>query len=135
VRRFESIPFWGFLIFFVYNMRRVSCKDHGVIIEAVPWGEGKNHLTCAYMQSLAHWARKLSWLDVAKSFKTSWEKVFRSVERMVEWGLAHRDLTGIKSIGVDEIARAKGHKYLTLVYQIDQEMSESQCDQVVSKRP
>ena len=64
VRRFESIPFWGFLIFFVYNMRRVSCKDHGVTIEAVPWGEGKNQLTCAYMQFLAHWAKKLSWLDV-----------------------------------------------------------------------
>src|SRR5215831_19951508 len=25
-RRFEFSPFWGFLIFFVYNMRRVSCR-------------------------------------------------------------------------------------------------------------
>src|SRR3989475_12834178 len=33
--------------------------------------------------------------------------------------LAHRTLGQIDAIGVDEIQYAKGHKYLTLVYQID----------------
>jgi transposase len=37
----------------------------------------------------------------------------------VEWGLEHRDLSGITAIGVDEIAWQKGHRYLTLVYQIN----------------
>jgi DNA invertase Pin-like site-specific DNA recombinase len=27
------------------------------------------------MQFLAHWARKLSWKEVAESFQTSWEKI------------------------------------------------------------
>jgi transposase len=35
------------------------------------------------------------------------------------WGLEHRTLGQINAIGVDEIQYAKGHKYLTLVYQID----------------
>jgi hypothetical protein len=35
------------------------------------------------------------------------------------WGLEHRNLNGIRSIGVDELAWKKGHKYITLVYQID----------------
>jgi transposase len=34
--------------------------------------------------------------------------------------LAHRDLSGIASIGVDEVQWQRGHKYLTLVYQIDE---------------
>ena len=34
-------------------------------------------------------------------------------------GLEHRTLASIRAIGVDEIQSAKGHKYLTLVYQID----------------
>src|SRR5438132_13970925 len=38
----------------------------------------------------------------------------------VAWGLAHRDLSGIKAIGVDEIQWRRGHKYLTVVYQIDE---------------
>jgi len=37
----------------------------------------------------------------------------------VEWGRAHQNLRGVRAIGIDEIAWRKGHKYLTLVYQID----------------
>jgi transposase len=37
----------------------------------------------------------------------------------VEWGLEHRELSGVTAIGVDEIAWRKGHHYLTMVYQID----------------
>jgi len=40
------------------------------------------------------------------------------VERM-PWGRAHQDLSGVKAIGIDEIQWQRGHKYLTLVYQID----------------
>ena len=118
-RRFEFIPLWGFLVFFLYRMRRVNCQQCGVVVEAVPWGSGKHHLTKVYMQFLAHWARKLSWKEVAESFQTSWEKVCDAVEYVVQWGLEHRTLGPIFAIGVDEIQYAKGHKYLTLVYQID----------------
>jgi transposase len=37
----------------------------------------------------------------------------------VTWGLAHRDLSGVTAIGVDEILWRRGHRYLTVVYQID----------------
>ena len=73
------------------------------------------------MQFIAHWSKKLSWKDVATSFRTSWGKVFRAVAYIVDWGLEHRDLSGIESIGVDEVLWHKGHKYLTLVYQINAE--------------
>jgi len=118
-RRFEFIPMWGFLVFFLYRMRRVDCPTCGVLVEQVPWGNGKHQLTQVYMQFLAHWARKLSWKEVAESFQTSWEKVCDSVEYVVQWGLKHRTLGPIFAIGVDELQYAKGQKYLTLVYQID----------------
>ena len=118
-RRFEFIPLWGYRVFLVYRMRRVNCPACGVKVEQVPWARGKRELTDTYQQFLAHWAKKLSWKEVAKSFRTSWEKVFQAVEYVVEWGLEHRNLSGVKAIGVDEIAWRKGHHYLTLVYQID----------------
>src|ERR1017187_524148 len=49
----------------------------------------------------------------------SWDKVFDAVEHVVTWGLEHRVPGQIDAIGVDEIQYARGHKYLTLVYQID----------------
>lgn len=119
VRRFEFVPFWGFAVFLLYCMRRIDCRHCGVKVEALPWGHGKNQMTTAYVLFLAHWARKLSWKETALSFRTSWDKVCKAVEVVVQWGLEHRTLGPIRAIGVDEIAYAKGHKYLTLVYQID----------------
>ena len=119
VRRFEFVPFWGFVVFLLYRMRRVSCPQCGVKVEAVPWGCGKHQMTTAYVLFLAHWAKKLSWKETALSFRTSWDKVCQAVEVVVAWGLEHRTLGPIQAIGVDEVAYGKGHKYLTLVYQID----------------
>ena len=119
VRRFEFVPFWGFCVFLLYRMRRVSCPQCGVKVEAVPWGCGKHQMTTAYVLFLAHWAKKLSWKETALSFRTSWDKVCQAVEVVVAWGLEHRTLGPIQAIGVDEVAYGKGHKYLTLVYQID----------------
>src|SRR5438874_7997756 len=76
-RRFEFIPFWGFLVFLLYSMRRVNCRScQAVVVEEVPWGDGKHTLTRAYMLFLARWARRLSWKETAEAFHTSWEKVF-----------------------------------------------------------
>ena len=119
-RRFEFIPFWGFLVFLLYSMRRVDCpRCEAVVVEEVPWGDGKRTLTRAYMLFLARWARRLSWKETAEAFRTSWDKVFDAVDHVVAYGLENRKFGQIDAIGVDEIQYAKGHKYLTLVYQID----------------
>ena len=93
-RRFEFIPLWGFLVFLLSPCGASTCSS-------------------------ARWARRLSWKETAKAFRTSWDKVFDAVEHVVTFGLEHRVLGQIDAIGVDEIQYAKGHKYLTLVYQID----------------
>ena len=36
-RRFEFIPFWGFLVFLLYSMRRVAChRCQAIVVEEVP---------------------------------------------------------------------------------------------------
>lgn len=120
VRRFEFVPFWGIAVFFLYAMRRADCPRCGIKVERVPWAEGKRHLTITYQWFLAGWAKRLSWMEVARSFRTSWENVFRSVQMAVDWGLTHRDLENIEAIGTDEICwRKKKDKFITLVYQLD----------------
>lgn len=118
-RRFEFVPLWGIKVFLVYAPRRVDCPSCGVCVEYMPWALGKRPLTKVYGWFLASWAKRLSWKETAEAFNTSWESVFRSVEMAVEWGRLYQDLSDITSIGIDEIAWKKGHKYLTLVYQID----------------
>jgi transposase len=110
---------WGIKVFFRYAPRRVDCPSCGIRVERMPWSEGKHRLTETYAWFLAGWARRLSWKEVAEAFRTSWDHVFCSVEMAVTWGRAHRDLSGIEAIGIDEIQWQRGHRYLTLVYQID----------------
>jgi len=119
VRDFDFVPLWNIPVELKYHMRRVDCPDCGVRVEQVPWAEGKAHTTKAFALFLAQWARKLSWKETARSFGSSWDTVYRSVKSVVAYGLEHRSLDGIEAIGVDEIQYGKGHKYLTVVYQLD----------------
>jgi hypothetical protein len=48
------------------------------------------------------------------------QTVFRSVRYAVPRGIAHNSWENVTAIGIDEIAWKKGHKYLTLVYQINE---------------
>ena len=119
-RRFAFVPILGMMVFFVYCMRRVNCPTCGVKVERVPWGDGKSPLTLEYSWFLARWAKRMSWTEVSQAFRVSWDSVFDAVKQAVAWGLQHRRLDGIEAIGVDEVQWHRGHKYQTVVYQLDE---------------
>lgn len=122
-RSWLFVPLWGIVTRFLYRPRRVECPEHGVVVEHLPWSEGKRPITTAMMGFLARWARRLSWRETAQAFQTSWEAVYRSVDWYVQWGLAHRQLEKVEAIGVDEIHWGQGKRadqFLTVIYQIDQ---------------
>jgi len=121
-REWRHVGLWRIVMRWFYAPRRVNCPEHGVRVEAMPWNEGKRPWTKAMMVFLARWARRLSWKETAESFDVSWDAVYRSVQWIVEWGLAHRVLAGIKAIGLDELHWRKGKQsknFLTLIYQVD----------------
>jgi len=118
VRRYQFVPFWGMLVFFLYARRRVDCPRCGVKAEALPWAEGKHRLTTAYAWFLAGWAKRLSWLAVADAFHTTWHHVYVSARMAVQWGRERMDLEGIRAIGIDEIHWSCAQGFVTLVYEI-----------------
>src|SRR5213594_4353538 len=121
-RTWLFVPLWGIKTYFFYAPRRVNCPVHGVVVEHIPWSDGKRPVTLTMMCFLSRWARRLSWRETARAFRTSWECVYRSVEWFVQWGLAHRKLENVRSIGVDEIHWGKSKRadnFVTVVYQID----------------
>jgi len=121
-RSWLFVPLWGIVTQFLYSPRRVECPEHGVGVEHIPWSQGKRPITTAMMGFLARWARHLSWRETAQAFQTSWEAVYRSVDWFVQWGLAHRTLENVESLGLDEIHWGQGKRadqFLTVIYQID----------------
>jgi transposase len=118
-RRFEFVPLLGIAVFFTSCLRRVDCPKCGVKVEQVPWGDGKHSLTVEYQWYLSAWAKRMSWTEVSQAFRVSWDKVFNAVKQAVSWGLEHRSLEAIESIGIDEVQWHRGHAYQTVVYQLD----------------
>ena len=116
------MPLWGIPTWFVYAPRRVQCPEHGVVVEHLPWSDGKrphDHGDDGILSSLGT-APELA--GDGQVFQTSWEAVYRSVEWFVRWGLEHRELQGVESVGLDEIHWGKGKRadnFLTVIYQID----------------
>lgn len=121
-RTWIMTPLWTFSMVLIYTMRRVACPACGVVVEKVPWATGKHSLCDGFRLFLAHWARKLSWEEVALSFRVSWADVYASIQWVVQFGLQHRVLENIQAIGIDEICVRVGRVFWTLIYQIDAHM-------------
>ncbi len=72
LRSWLFVPLWGIKTYFFYAPRRVDCPVHGVVVEHIPWSDGKRPVTLTMMCFLSRWARRLSWRETARAFRTSW---------------------------------------------------------------
>jgi transposase len=81
---FEFVPLWNIEVFFAYALRRVDYPKCGVKVGKVQWAGGKSTITKTCMQFLATWAKRLSWKETGVDFRSTGEKVFRSLEGAVQ---------------------------------------------------
>ncbi len=76
----------------------------------MPWSLGKRFITRNYARYLVEWSKRMSRQEVAEAFRTPRHHVFCPVEMAVIGDRRRQDLSGIASIGVDEIQWQKDHK-------------------------
>ena len=105
-------------------LRTTGLGDEAEAVIARAFEEGIRYFDSAHVYADSELYYGSVWTRFPKKraevFQTSWEKVFRAVEMAVEWGRAHQDLSSITALGIDETQWQRGHRYLTLVYQIDE---------------
>ncbi len=112
-------PYCGIPVVFRYSMRRCLCPKCGkVVVEKVPWCEGKSPVSQPLKVVVTQEAKKNAIIDVAKRYDLSWNEIHGILEDAVDFGLKVRDLKDVRVIGVDEIAWQSGHRYITLVYDL-----------------
>ena len=99
---------------------RVSCRQHGVVVAAVPWARHASSFTSAFEDQVAWLAVHTNKTAVAELMRIAWRTVGWICERVMAEQLAVRDLyAGLERIGIDEISIRKGHRYLTVVVDHD----------------
>jgi transposase len=118
-RIWRDVKVCGFTVFLTYSPREIICRCHGRIQEDIPWAAPMARITrrleyliLTYSQIMTQKAAA-EILEIAPS--TFSDLLHRSVERARD---GHR-IRGLRAIGIDEVSYQKGHKYVTVVYDLD----------------
>jgi transposase len=99
---------------------RVTCKQHGVVVAAVPWARHDAGFTRAFEDQVAWLAVRTNKTAVAELMRIAWRTVGWICERVMAEQRAARDLlAGLERIGIDEISIRKGQRYLTVIVDHD----------------
>ena len=98
---------------------RTQCPAHGVRVVKLPWAEPSSRFT-ALLEALAiAWLKAASQKAVGQQLGLSWDEVHGMMDRAVKRGLARRQAEPVPHLGVDEKAFRKGHKYMTVVNDLE----------------
>lgn len=98
---------------------RVNCPVHGVKQIDSEVGENGSDMTYAFESLVIRVAQECSIEATARLCGLSWDRGWNALERAVDRGRARKEHRIPSRIGVDEKSIAKGHKYESLVYDID----------------
>jgi transposase len=98
---------------------RVQCGEHGVVQVKVPWAEARSRFTLLFERLAIDVLGQCDVTGATKILRISWDEAWGIMERAVKRGRARKVPTAVRRLGVDEKAAAKGHRYLTLVCDLE----------------
>jgi len=98
---------------------RSGCGEHGVRVVKLPWAEPSSRFTALLERLVIDWLGAASQKAVGERLGLSWDEIHGIMERAVERGLQRRQAEPLRELGVDEEAFRKGHKYFTLVNDLE----------------
>lgn len=101
------------------SLPRTECAEHGVKVVRVPWAEPHGRFTALFEALAISWLKAASQKAVAARLGLSWDEIHGIMQRAVERGLARRAAEPIPHLGVDEKAFRKGHRYATIVTDLE----------------
>lgn len=107
---------------------RVNCPKHGVKQIDSEFGENGSEMTYAFESYVIRLAEECSIEAVKRLCGLSWERGWNALERAVNRGRSRKVHRIPARIGVDEKSIAKGHRYESLVYDLDGGTVEYVCD-------
>jgi transposase len=119
-RRFRSLPIGRRATAVIFPIPRVACRACGVVRQVrVDFADARRSYTKAFERYALELSRHMTILDVACHLGVSWDVVKDIQKRDLSRRHARPKLKGLRRIAIDEIAVAKGHRYLTVVLDLE----------------
>lgn len=98
---------------------RLKCPKHGIKQIRVPWAEEGSRFTALFEAMVILWLREASVEAVARRTGITWDQAWGVAKRAVARGEARREREPISYLGIDETSEKRGHKYLTIVSDLE----------------
>ena len=108
-----------FLTYLHARPPRISCPQHGVRQARLPWAEQGSRFTHLFEVLAIDMLKAANVKQAAQILRITWDQAWHLMERAVWRGRAAKVDALPRKIGVDEKAIAKGHRYMTLVCDVE----------------
>jgi transposase len=119
-RRFRTLPIGSRVTFVDLAIPRVECRACGVVRQvAIPFAEVRRSYTKAFERYVLELSRSMTIRDVALHLAVSWDLIKEIQKRDLSRRFAKPKLKHLRRIAIDEIAVAKGHRYLRVVMDLE----------------
>ena len=111
---------WRHLNFFQHHcylharVPRTKCPEHGVKRIEVPWARPGSDFTLLFEQAAMSLVKEMPVLAVSRQLEISDKRLWRIVHHYVGRLLGELDLSNVATVGVDETASRRGHRYVTV---------------------
>ena len=119
-RRFRGLPIGGRKVAIVFRVPRIRCYDCNVVRQtALGFADPRRTYTRSFAQYVLHLARLMTIQDVALHLGISWDVVKEIVKNDLQRRFSNPKLKDLRQIAIDEISIGKGHRYLTIVLDLE----------------
>ncbi|MEE9533092.1 MAG: ISL3 family transposase [Acidimicrobiia bacterium] len=120
-RTWRHLDTCQFQTFLHARIPRVDCPEHGVVQVGVPWAEAGSRFTLLMERLVIDVLQQCTTVQGARRIlRLSWDQVWGVMSRAVARGQARKKIRVMPLIGVDEKAFRKGHRYMTVVCDLEQ---------------
>lgn len=122
-RQVRDLPFMGLPCLIDVELAQVRIKNKVRHIERCEFLDKGSRYTKRFCKLVSGMCRHMSIQAVSRHLNLRWETVKNMDKAYLEATLPDLDpeqLKNLKRIGVDEVARAKGHDYMTVIYDMDE---------------
>jgi transposase len=119
-RRFRTVPIGNKTTLVVLPIPRVECPSCGLVRQVdVSFADRRRSYTKAFERYALELSRSMTIRDVALHLGVGWDLIKEIQKRDLSRRFAKPKLKHLRRIAIDEIAVAKGHRYLTVVMDLD----------------
>jgi transposase len=119
-RRFRSLPIGSRATFVILPIRRVECRQCGLVRQVeIPFADSRRSYTKAFERYALELSKRMTIRDVAAHLGVSGDVIKDIQKRDLSRRFAKPKLKHRRAIAIDEIAVGKGHRYLTVVMDLE----------------